>query len=564
MGNNNCNLVLQYMCGTKDTVRDGYGATQTETTQNTPPDTAGSVEYQRKTAAGEYVYGLHEPFEFYQNCRTRFRNKGLYTANKAVSNRMDSIIPGQIRNDGDGATASRQNQNGNNRRTTPSQNGGRNHGYECPEERDYYPYWHATPWKDIAILTSDTFRCPYYARESQNVQERWECTDKIQNNENTCNAIGNAQWVRVAPHGIPAPECLPAPWNRDNHLGNGLDGHASRYNWTIPDDVNEACVLRLRYNISTRDGDKDYWDLLSGDSGKLKAPVSDDPRPFISGNRDTTVEEVNGYDTPATPSNIWMLEMNINTNQFGRTFQDRSHTFEIRARTGVAPGARIFNLNVRGKRGNIVETYPGTEYDFVPTSLFVKSNDYVHIQWTGCDNNPDRQNNGNGEKATDRSNILPLKGDKAGSNLPYSLNETTMYTLFDFPTMQNLAWLGQQECETYEQIKNRVGQNNNNGRDNDRKNCGTLNGVLDAKGVRTPYFDGGLVKIGGTGSFHYMSSRNNDFSNRSHKAFIISESLVAPFGIALMVVGGVAFGGSVCVALMVKFMPASPLAAAAL
>lgn len=65
-------------------------------------------------------YGMHEDYDYYQNCRTRVRNMGLFTADRRL--------------------------NGNQARFTRQNNNGQRRGYECPEERDYYPYWHPTPW----------------------------------------------------------------------------------------------------------------------------------------------------------------------------------------------------------------------------------------------------------------------------------------------------------------------------------------------------------------------------------------------------------------------------------
>jgi NADPH oxidase len=275
--------------------------------------------------------------------------------------------------------------------------------------------------------------------------------------------------------------------------------HSPYYMWKIPEGIHRdgaRCVLRLRYNITTKDFPGDSWNVFANSNGQ-NSPVRNNP-----------INDFVGLGLNVSGP----IRLNINTAQVGRTFQDRSHVFLIRKRPEnlrcglrTSSNCKILNLNVRGRRGNIQQTYPAVEYDFVPPVATVSRNDYLHIQWTGSDAN-DQNNAGNGRTGTDRSNIVLISN--LGRNYPISfsplLQNRPNHFSNNLTLIAHLAFLNQTGCND--------AQTNTNANDN----CRTLN--------RAPaYIDVGLVQMENPGVFHYMSTRNNAFSNRDQKATIIVE-----------------------------------------
>eukprot|EP00020_Sapocribrum_chincoteaguense_P008220 CAMPEP_0170738014 /NCGR_PEP_ID=MMETSP0437-20130122/4429_1 /TAXON_ID=0 /ORGANISM="Sexangularia sp." /LENGTH=624 /DNA_ID=CAMNT_0011076429 /DNA_START=64 /DNA_END=1938 /DNA_ORIENTATION=- len=540
--NTHCQFILQYMCGNKDAkalerIRDG-------TVTDRIPDNAEEAAEMNEGGV-TYVYGMHESYEYYQECNRRERNKGLFKADRNI--------------------------NGNSARFTRQNNNGNRYGFECNEERDYYPYWHPSPWKDIAVFTTDTSMCAWIREESQNVADKGHCVAKKKenkedahqyNNRESCENEGGHEWVTDMNHEMDAPECLKAPWSRDNHLGNGitdtLAGHMNHYNWSLPraddepciENENCDCVLRLRYNISTADYEGRPMYPGYADHTENSDDEEEESEPLI---------EQDPYVTVASKK----LALALNTNQYGRTFQDRSHVFSIRTRPSwLDLNQRIFNLNVRGKRGNIVQCYPAVEYDFVPTNLVARHWDYVHFQWTGFDDNPNNgNNNAEGTDGTDRHNLVQIMS--LNHNIPQkdtgdALEEAGLDPLFsEISDRHRMAYLGQSECLDLQELlaKN---DNNQNDVDEDEGNCMKLNAA-------SPYFDGDVVRMNRTGTFYYMSTRNNNFSNRSQKGSMTVLPILSALSIGVVVVGALLCLGSIGVGYMVvesKRNPAGSVAQA--
>lgn len=620
--------------------RDGVPRDSDDAATDTIPDSEDSAIPSTKE---NRRFGMQESYDHYQLCQRTERNMGLYTADQRMR-RTDR-------------RGTRQNPNGN------------RNGLECPEERDYYPWWAPSPWIDIAVLTDSAYdgdlcydshrgncteRCKYYLDNTMNFNKKGYCdvnrtkpgatvtqktnsqawqNRKWYNNQAACVAAG-FKWYMVSHADNLALNrdsfvCAKTQFSRVNQLGNAhaddamqtsqsagitadhnvIHGvNANRFLWKIPsipakksstyfpsmDDAYKSCVLRIRYNISTADFQQ--WPEDANNPGT--APMVD----YRNNSRSATDTNTPLLQDPYvyigagdTESNApQFVSLAVNTNQYGRTFQDRSYVFSVkRLPTENAPmntqtdtprvdatlmatnintkGGKIFNVNVRGKRGNIVQVYPSVEYDFVPNALALSTNDMIHFQWTGSDYNPRRGcNNGEGgppdandfvssanardNARADRSNIVML--DSMAANVPkdylgYDPESTTLtysekmqksmdavlanapcydpatdnaQTKQDcFDSIMRLAYLNQQrdggslvlrdglECLTEQELNAIL---NKDEAEAHPLNCAKMN----AKPF--PYFDGGVVSMRKAGWFPFFSSRNNNFSNRDQTGTI--------------------------------------------
>ncbi|PAA56940.1 hypothetical protein BOX15_Mlig012640g1, partial [Macrostomum lignano] len=513
-GRQGCRVVVQAMCqplagAGLDTLRNG-NSTQTQGFQAAakPLDETVDSFLARKAASATAQRGLHEPFEWYDACNARERNRGLFTADQRLR--------------GGSAVYTRQNPAGTRR------------GYECPEERDYYPYWHPTPWLDVAVLTDNLAECPALVAASaapthacvrtfaaDSGRRLWAVPENNEfdcaknggrfvafypylevasaiDNEAACSARGY-RWAVPHRHRlsslqpaclVPPPplDCRLAPTTRDNHLGDKLGGGPVAYDWQLPNFPSgdaQRCVLRLRYN------------LTSSDSEQLIRQ-----NPLVQ------------------PG----LQLAVNSNQVGRVFQDRSHVFQLH-RVPVPVASNLHHVGVRGKRGNIVQVYPAVEYDFTPTRLSARVGDHLFLQWSGSNSHNNGAPAGDGQAGddgagaggTDRSNLA--EAGHANDNLPLPWEASGF--LNDGAGRAVWAWHGQLDGLAPRDFGLALASAGYY-RCFAKAACGA-----DSEEAKTPLdpelnaapasFPGLLIRLDRAGQFKFICTRNNNFSNRSHK-----------------------------------------------
>lgn len=544
---NKCNIILGWTCDSMDAFEDdpfdqaGYQAdglriqlrNGLNTGTSADPNTIANVENTRQTNL-DNNRGIHESEEYYAIAKARKRNEGLFTADQKL--------------------------NGNSQIHTRQNPGGTRRGLEVPEERDYFPWWYPSPWRAAVIWHNNVTECELEMANKADAtggEAKTQCypstaafnagnqgnlqnivrRDNQADCEDTSRPANQRGVWQVHQYNVAKPLCKKAEWSQVNNLGNvenTEDGGLPRYHdWTLPTIAelrNAGChiydvtaggltfqkarmVVRLRYNMSTTDYDPLRTDAHCNQDNneRIQSPVQQNP----------TVDV--GFKMQG-------LRLALNTAQTGRTFQDRSHVMAIVSKPANAhQNKKLYNVNVQGKRGNIVQTFPAVEYDFWPRKLVMKVGECVAFGWTGSNTH----NNGNpggdgqtgdageGRGGTDRSNLIQLLDKRESYPVPLDKNTNDF-----FEHSKCFRTLGGADVTS-----------------------GDSAGSLTAKNAQLYLLSGGYYRNFGeietkdemnvlldnvsatmrpltccpekVGDFVFVSTRNNNFSNRDQKLEII-------------------------------------------
>jgi len=572
---NNCNMVLEYTCDTHPQDRDdifnnnvnipqAQSATQNAqwtdanyrnyvhvtglrvqlkngANTNTPndPNNIKNIPqtYQNNNGDNE---ARHESEEYYAFAKQRTRNKGLFTADQKLQ--------------GDDTTKTRQNP------------GGTRRGLEVPEERDYFPYWRPSIWRPVAIFHNDVAECETQMKaKSIAVEPKTMCVPtKQQINGGTnvndlvdrdtqaeCETPGGNEpvgvWKEITytmPDGY--PQCVKADWSQVNNLGNikdtGKGGLPQNWDWQLPTLAqfrDSGCyvytsnqpgaqeyvrvVTRMRYNMTTMDYAPYTTDARCNQdkNGEVQSPVEQNP-------------------TVDVGVSMQGLRLALNTAQTGRTFQDRSHVMRVMKKTDTPSAAqlnaapKVVNVNVQGKRGNIVQTFPAVEYDFWPKIVNLNVGDCAAFQWTGSNTH----NNGNpagdgqagdageGRGGSDRHNLMQLMDKNSTFPAPLDKNvvddffaNSIVFRTYTGEQVSTTTASGGRDAQAYFmsggfwQREAEIGTNADVNNDDP--------GELDVLLNNTPASMRGMtVCPQKAGTYEFTCTRNNNFSNRDQKLTI--------------------------------------------
>lgn len=412
-------------------------------------------------------------------------------------------------------------------------------GLECYHERQHFPNEldYSTQWTNVALFADDhdvkcqqlnlkrfqpIFECvEFYSKNKRKHKSKIDNQGDCEKNngqwlgfynykeivENVNTAAGCAQldgdhvfgrpmdWKKLSEDKLADEACLKlpdevqcfAPPNtRANYLGMASGTNESpRFQWSLPIyEKNQRCVLRIRSFIENKNEEQ-----ISHDNNDMSHLLG-------------------------TPLYLATAQKYASNNRV--VFEDRSHIFKLVNRPNEIPDNQVLhNIIVRGKRGNIVQTFPAVEYDFVPNNLQINNGDAVQFQWTGSNSHNngndagDGQSGdaGNGQGGTDRHNMIQSYYMKTNFPLPYEnhtlfQNAEFLWNVDNKPLSPFAASLSHATSGYYyTAAEYRAKQSKLNDRLNNAD----------------PSFRGVVFKPASDSKYYYVGMRNNDFSNRSQK-----------------------------------------------